>query len=984
MPLVRHLNIRCRSNKARTAFQKLSFPLPRPPAMQPDPNQTDPTPVQLTIDQALQQAIEHHMGGRPAEAEQLYRAILQALPQHPDANHNLGVLALDADQPEAALILFSAAIESNPHQAQFRISQIDALIKANQLPAARDAFAEGQRMGLCGEAFDQLEQRLRQPGIDETIESAQPAKAAIDELIGQFSAGRFRISMNLAQAMTNDFPFHAFGWKLLGAVLMQTGQGAASIAPMQKAVELMPDDAAAHSNLGVTLKALGRIDEAENSFRRAAELTPVLAEAHYNLGILLDETGRLDEAESCFRRAIACKPGYAEAYDNLGLILRKKGRREDAAACFEQVISLMPDHAEAYSNLGSLLSELGRLDEAVASYRLAVAKRPDHPEELCNLGAILCQQRQFDEAEHCLRQALAMRPDLAEAHCNLGNTLRATGRLDKAEAAYRRAIDLRPDLSEAHCNLGGVLQDLGQSEAAAISCRRAIGIKSDDAEAHYNLGNALLNLGQLGEAEDCFRHAITLKPGYAEAHNSLGSALKDQGHLVEAAVSYRQALALQSDADPADSAFIYSNLLFCLSNSANVHADELFAEHHRFGEKFEAAFRTEHRAHTNSRDPNRPLRIGFVSGDFRHHAVTFFTEPVLTHLSRTTQLSLHAYSNNPFEDDTSARLRKLFSSWELVAGSSDGALAEKIRSDSIDILIDLSGHTAMNRLLTFARKPAPIQASWLGYLGTTGLRAMDYYLADRYFLPVEQFDGKFTEKIVHLPAVAPFLPPAAAPEVGPLPAGKNGHITFGSFNRLVKINPTVVSLWARLMRALPDAKMLIGGMPEHGCDIMLDWFASEGIAAERLQIRRQCSLTDYLAMHRQVDFCLNTFPYGGGATTNLALWMGVPTLMLAGETPTSRFGEAYLRHAGLDGFIADDPEDFVTKGMEWATHTHTLAQVRKNLRSRMEQSAPCKPGFIAENLEQTLRTMWQRWCDGQPPEHLDRSGNQTTGPGSPM
>lgn len=944
--------------------------------MQPDSDPTAPTLVQLTIDQALQQAIDHHMNGYLPEAEQLYRAILQVLPQHPDANHNLGVLALDADQPEAALILFNAAIESNPQQPQFRISHIDALIKADQVPAAREAFAESQRMGLHGDTLDRLEQRLRQPGADEAIETAQPARAAVDELVGQFSAGRFRIAMNLAQAMVRDFPFHAFGWKLLGAVLKQTGHGAASIAPMQKAIELLPDDASAYSNLGIAFKDLGRFDEAESSFRRAVELTPTLAEAHYNLGVLLDEFGRLDEAEACFRQAAACKPGCAEAHDNLGLILRKKGRQEDAAACFRQVIALMPDYAEAYSNLGSILNELGRLDEAAASYRQAIAKRPDHPEEYCNLGAILCQLKQFNEAERCLRQALAMRPDLAEAHCNLGNTLKAIGRLDKAEASYRRAIDLRPDLAEAHCNLGGVLQDLGQSEAATTSCRKAIGLKSDDAEAHYNLGNALFDLGQLGEAEGCFRHAIALKPGYAEAYNNLGSALKDQGRLVEAATSYRQAIALKSDADLADSAFAYSNLLFCLSYSAHITVDELFAEHRRFGEKFETAFHIERRVHSNAKDPNRPLRIGFVSGDFRHHAVTFFTEPVLAQLSRAKQLSLHAYSNNPFEDDTSARLRKYFSSWRLVAGSDDQTLAETIRSDGIDILIDLSGHTAMNRLLTFARKPAPIQASWLGYLGTTGLRTMDYYLADRYFLPIEQFDGKFTEKIIHLPAVAPFLPPATAPEVNPLPANKNGHITFGSFNRLVKINPTVVSLWSRLMRALPDSKMFIGGMPEHGDDILRDWFASEGIAPERLQIRQQCSLDNYLGMHRQVDFCLNTFPYGGGATTNFALWMGVPTLTLAGNTPASRFGEAYLRHVGLECFIADDPDDFLTRGLEWSRSTDALAQIRKNLRSGMKHSALCKPELIAESLEHAFRTMWQRWCNGLAPENLDVSTDE--------
>jgi predicted O-linked N-acetylglucosamine transferase (SPINDLY family) len=421
-----------------------------------------------------------------------------------------------------------------------------------------------------------------------------------------------------------------------------------------------------------------------------------------------------------------------------------------------------------------------------------------------------------------------------------------------------------------------------------------------------------------------------------------------------------------------DYAVAFSNLLFCLSQNATVDAQTLFLEHCRFGERFEAPLRAFWTEHTNSRIPERCLQIGFVSGDLRNHAVASFIEPVLNHLSGYPLLSLHAYANHSIEDSTTQRLRGNFAHWNKIDSLSDAALAEKIRADGIDILIDLSGHANNNRLLTFARKPAPVQISWMGYPCTTGLRAMDYYVADQLFLPRGEFENQFTEKILRLPASAPFLPNTDAPPVNKLPALDSGYVTFGSFNRVSKLSRPVIALWSQLLRALPDSRMVLGGMPEEGkYGMLIEWFAQNGIVRERLDFYSRSDLASYLRLHQQVDICLDTFPYNGGTTSFHALWMGVPTLSLAGKTAAGRSGPAILGNVGLEAFVARDAADFVQKGVSWSGNLTELSEIRAGLRERFASSPRGMPEVIAASLERALRIMWQRWCANLPAESFE-------------
>ena len=567
------------------------------------------------------------------------------------------------------------------------------------------------------------------------------------------------------------------------------------------------------------------------------------------------------------------------------------------------------------------------------------------------------------------QKALEISPNDAEVHSNLGNTLQELGRLEDAEISLHKAIALKPDLAEAHNNMGLTLHQLGRLEEAEASYNKAIAIKPDFPEAHTNLGLTLHELGRLEEAEASYNKAIAIKPDYVEAHYNLGNTLQELGRLEEAETSYNKAIAIKPDYVEA-----HSNFIFYSSYNGLIDAEELYARHCRFGQLFEAPLRSHWPQHLNSREPERCLKIGFVSADLREHSMATFIGPLLELWARYPNLSLYAYYNHSINDKITEQLKRYFTHWQVVVCLSDAALADKIRADGIDILFDLSSHTAKNRLLTFARKPAPIQVSWMGYPGTTGLMAMDYYFNDRFHLRQGGLNAQFTEKIVYLPAGAPFQQIYKTSPINTLPSLKNGYVTFGSFNRSNKLSRPVVTLWSQLLRALPSSRMLLGGMPKvRNFDWLIDWFAQEGISSERLSFYQFCNAEAYLDLHHEVDICLDTFPYGGGTTTCHALWMGVPTLTLAGQTLPSRVGACLQSHAGLADFACYHEAEFIEKGLYWSNHLAELAIIRAGLRERFENSAMGQASVIAASVERALRIMWQRWCAGLPAESFEVS-----------
>jgi len=590
-------------------------------------------------------------------------------------------------------------------------------------------------------------------------------------------------------------------------------------------------------------------------------------------------------------------------------------------------------------------------------------------QEITTLIDVL-NQKQFEHAVE-LAQSMAMRfPLHVLGWKTLANVLNEMRKYEDALSPLQMVVILAPYDAEANSKLGFQYNELGRFEEAEANCRRALQLDPNLAEAHFNLGLTLLGMKRFTEAEVSFLKVIEYNPKHEYAYNNLSVITSNLGRQNE---DYLKKSLIMAP----DSGAVYSNYLYISTMSVSVDATTLYKKHLRYAELFETPALSLRLPHEQNKDPQRCLHIGFVSGDFCDHALSSFIEPLLIHLSKVSSLTLHAYYNNYVEHQSTQRLKGYFATWSSVICLNTVELADKIRADGIDILIDLSGHTDKNRLLSFAIKPAPIQVSWIGYPGTTGLQAMDYYLADKFFLPQEPFKDQFTEKLVYLPSTAPFIPYMAAPDVNALPALANGYITFGSFNRPNKFNPGVIALWAKLMLALPTSRLIVAGIPDEACnDLIKAWFTEQGILQERLSFYPRSTMDVYLSLHHQVDICLDTFPYNGGTTTCHATWMGVPTLTMAGQTPAGRSGATLLSHVDLESLIADHTDDFVNKGLNLANDLEQLAQIRRELRTRFSLSAIGQPELIAKGLERALRLMWQRWCDDLPPISLDVSDTQ--------
>jgi predicted O-linked N-acetylglucosamine transferase (SPINDLY family) len=567
----------------------------------------------------------------------------------------------------------------------------------------------------------------------------------------------------------------------------------------------------------------------------------------------------------------------------------------------------------------------GQLREAEHHYRLALARRPDYAEALNNLGNVLFALGRATEAEQCYRRTLELRPGSGVIYGNLGKALAGLGRDSEAEHSMRTAIELQPDYAEAHNDLGKLLQQRGLLDAAEQSYRRACMLNPALGAAHFNLGNLLFSFGRIEDAERSYRRAAELDPGHAEAQR---------------------------------------NLLYMLNYVPGKHPAEIFAEHREFARRFVPVVQAP--PHANSRIPGRRLRIGYVSGDLRDHAVAFFIEPVLAKHDRGA-FEIFCYYNFPRTDSVTERLKSHAVHWRDVIQLDDQTLAAMVRHDQIDILVDLSGHTVYNRLLLFGQKPAPIQATWLGYLNTSGLDAMDYRITDAHATPAGRLDGFHVEKLVRLPdSQWCYRPPRDCPDVAPPPCTTQGQVTFASFANLSKISDQTIALWGRLLKRVPGSQLLVtsailASIP----DRYLDRFLHHGIAAERIRFLGYLPLPDYLALHREADIILDTFPYSGGTTSCHALWMGVPVVALAGDTATSRGCASLLHTVGLNELVAETEEQYLDIAATLASDSGRLAVLRAEMRARMRASPLMDERRFTRNLELAYREMWHSWCKQQ-------------------
>lgn len=672
------------------------------------------------------------------------------------------------------------------------------------------------------------------------------------------------------------------------------------------------------------------------------------------------QSGNLERSEHICKDILRRRPADVDTMHFLGIICSQLGKFDDAVRYLKEASRLDRTNPYAYFHLGNAHQGKGEYDDAMNCYRQAIQLNPEYAEAYNNLGNVHRGKGEYDGAMACYQQAIQTDPQYAGAYYNLGNILQEKGQLDKAIASYNKAIELNPNDADAYNDLGVAFKDKGRLDEALDCYQKALHLDPEHYSAHHNRGYALMKQGRLEEATESYQSALRIEPDSWLTLESLGSALVQQGKLDEAETYYRCAIRIN-----ANYLIAHEALLVIMNYNSRYDAQTIFSEHLTFAREHAEPLSAVIPPHSNERSPVRRLRIGYVSPDFRRHSVAYFIEPVLASHNHG-HCEIFCYSDVSFPDEVTTRIQGYADHWQNILGKSDEVVARLIQRDSIDILVDLAGHTANNRVLVFARKPAPVQVSWVGYLATTGFSAMDYRIADRYTDPPGTTEQFYTEKLMRLPqSFLCYLPDKDSPVVGDLPAQTSGHITFGSFNNLVKVSPGVFALWARILKALPESCLIMKARSlsdRSTRQYAMEMFTQEGVTAERIVLLPWDPSPKHLMTYNEVDIGLDTFPFNGGTTTCEALWMGVPVITLAGTAYASRTGVSLLSNVGLADLIACTPERYVEIAVNLAKDINRLQTLRRELRSRVAHSPLTNAKQFTDNLEKCYREVWARWC----------------------
>lgn len=663
--------------------------------------------------------------------------------------------------------------------------------------------------------------------------------------------------------------------------------------------------------------------EAKKLYQRVLVLNPQQPDAMHMLGILARHAGQNETAEKLIQQALKISPYNSEAYANLGVVLLAQGKREEALNAFRQSTALNPANHEAAYNALKLLYHAKRVDEATAYTKELV--NAHHKQEM--LGAVALAAGEYgnwQDAVYYFKEALFLAPNDVNLWNNLGNAHKENKDITEAELAYKRAIDLH----------------------------------ATHAITYYNRAGLYMAQGWLAKAEQDYLHALELDPQLNQAHLNLGLLYQGQGRLDLAKKHVKHAF----DAQP-DSMMAHSSYLFMMHCDPSITPQDIYKESLAWGEQH--ADSLPRHLHKNQPDAQRRLRVGYVSADLRKHAVASYIEPVLRSHDKSN-VEVFCYSNSSISDETTKQLQSYADHWRDIIGLTDEVVAEQIQRDKIDILIDLSGHTGGHRLQVFARKPAPIQATWIGYFNTIGMKAMDYIITDRFLLPPEE-EHLYVEKPLRLPHSAAVYKMRDLPiEVNELPALTNGYVTFGCFNSLTKMTSEVMELWVRILKQVPNAKLSLKNNSFDDADIRKDYhkrFEDLGISEDRLIFAGFSPIDEYLKAYNHVDIGLDPFPYNGGTTTLDSLWMGVPMIALRGDRLIGHVGESLLAAVGLEEFIAANKAEYVAKAVAFANDIPKLAAIRAKLRPTLAATPNTNPVQFTQGLESAFRDIWREWCN---------------------
>jgi protein O-GlcNAc transferase len=761
-----------------------------------------------------------------------------------------------------------------------------------------------------------------------TRPSASSIARLLETALVHHRAGRLQQASVLYSEILAAQPNHPDALNLQGVIATQAGQPVDAVRLIEAAIAESPANGQFYNNLGNALQMQGNLKAAVAAYDRALTLLPNDANTHFNLGSVLAKLARYDEAVHSYHSALALQPAMAEAHNNLGLVLQQQAKFSEAANCYREAIRIAPAFAEAYSNLGNVFRDQGNLEEAIAAYTNALAVKPDYADAHYNLGNVFLENAQVLEAVDNFQKALKANPRLAVAHDNLGTALRKLGRFQDALISHRNAILIEPKFAGAYSNLGIALQQLGHFEEAVENYKKALSIQPDYADAYYNLGTAYQDSDRLGEAIANYQKALHLKPSLVAA---------------------------------------YSNLLYIHATVRDISPMQELElarkwEHLALDER--ARNEARNRRFVRSPRAGRRLKVGIVSAEIGEHAVAEFLEPLLQTVDRQRcHLTLFPTVFRPGE--RAIRIQALADAVHPIAGLSDASASAFIRSHDVDVLMDTTGRTRNCRLGIFAHRSAPVQVTYLGYWSTTGLTEMDWHLADDH-IPAA-FEPHFSEGIWRLPRLAVcYRGDSALPESEWKP-DLNGTIRLGSFNRYIKIGDATLKLWAKVMNALPEAKLLLEDRRANDSDAhrrIRASLADNGVAADRIEFEPAVpGHQRHMLLYNRLDIALDTIPFNSGTTACDALWMAVPLVTLEGDWAGGTIASSFLRAIGRPEWVGKSEEEYVATVVALARDIALRKELRSTQRARMLNSPFSDLRGLARMVEDAWEKMFDQWLE---------------------
>jgi predicted O-linked N-acetylglucosamine transferase (SPINDLY family) len=771
-------------------------------------------------------------------------------------------------------------------------------------------------------------------------------------------AGRLAESEAVYRRLIEAEPLNSEALTRLGTLLSQSNRHAEALEIFERAIEGNPLSADLRARHGVVLESLGRIEDAVTAFQIALDIDPEIAGVWMRLASALNRLSRWDESIDACRAGLKLAPEDAQLHDLFSAALRGKGKPREALLVQRRAAALQPTNPALQVGLGNALMAQGELNDAVAAFSTAIEMTPDYAEAYNNLGNALYLQGDLDAAIGAYQRATNLRPDLADTYVNLANVLERRGRLEEALKVHLQVVHMKPDYAPAHRSVGDGYHRLGMHAESVAAYRKATELDPNDVSSFNSLGHVLLGMWDLDGAIAAYQRVLQLDPKSYKACSNLGFALNLEGRLDEALARFDQAQAM----DPTNAA-IGSNRVYLLTFHPGYDAAAQSAELRKWNQTFAAQFKDRILPFENDRNSHRRLKIGYVSPDLRFHVVGQNMLPLLTAHDHQN-FEIHCYSSAARNDPATDMIRPLADVWHDVAQKSDEELAALIRQDQIDILVDLTLHMSHNRLLVFARKPAPVQVTYLGYCGSTGLETMDYRFSDFHLDPADAQLSLYSEQTVHLPETYwCYTPAGKTTEPTPPPSVANGYITFGCLNNFSKVSAPALDLWAQVLAAIPKSRLILHAPQGAFRQDVLKRFTNRVVEADRVEFVPRQLWPAYIETLARIDIALDPIPYGGGITTCDALWMGVPVITLSGETAVGRGGRSILTNVGLPELICRRPKQFIQTAITLSQSQDRLIELRTTLRKKMQTSPLMNGKRFAKNVEAAYRTIWKNWCD---------------------